>query len=194
MRRQLMRSAACCGVALAGHLGAQERIALDFRGSVAMPIEKLAGAELGTGLGFGGVFAVRVQPHLYVYTGWDWLHFNPESSFAGSDVDFEETGYTFGLRFDHPFRDGSPMTFRLEAGGTFKHIEFESNDGDAVVDSDHSLGFELGAGFTVPLAGSWRLAPMVRFRSLKPEFDFDDIVTRGNMRYVGFELGIAKRF
>jgi hypothetical protein len=186
---------ACVGAALmAEAAAAQQRVTVDVRADVAMPVEKFAGAELGTGVGFGGTLAVRIQRHLHVYGGWDWLHFNPEASFAGVDMDFEETGYTFGLRFDHPIRGQTGLTLRIDAGGTYKHLEIEGNDGEGLLDSEHKPGFELGIGFTIPIGGSWRVASGARFRSLKPEFDIDQGTTKATLRYVGFELGVTKRF
>lgn len=181
-------------VASANGAVAQQRITLDLRVAAAMPITDLADADLETGIGLGSTLAFRLQPHLHLYGGWDYMHFTSDQSFAGADLDFEETGYTFGLRFEHPFKVDSRVAYRLEAGGTYKHVEIENDDGDLVVDSGHELGFELGTGLLIPLGAQWNLTPTVRFRSLEPSFQIGTTTTEGTMRYVGLELGISRRF
>lgn len=171
-----------------------QRFTADLRGPLAAPTQELAGTDLNTGFGLGATVAYRLQTHLHVYGGWDWLRFRAEQSFAGTDMDFEETGYVFGLRFEHPFRSGSPMLYRLEGGGTYKHVEIENDGGDLIADSGHGLGYELGAGVLVPIGGSWRLAPMVRYRSLSQEFEVGNVRVEGDLRYTAVELGVSYRF
>jgi len=180
-------------VAVAPHLSAQ-RFALDLRGAVAAPTAKLAGTELETGFGFGATLAYRIQPHLNVYGGWDWMHFNANQSFAGSDMDFEETGYTFGLRFEHPFRSGTGLAYRLEGGGTYKHNEMENTAGDLVANTGHGLGYEAGAGLVVPFNASWRFAPTLRYRALSRDYTVSGSTREGELKYLAFEFGVARHF
>lgn len=177
----------------AGEAHAQ-RLTADLRTAVAAPTQNLADADLGTGFGFGATLAWRLQPHLHAYGGWDWMHFRADRSFAGAERDFEETGYTFGLRFEHPFRDVSRILYRLEAGGTYKHIEIEDDDGALIADSKHGLGFELGGGVLVPLGESWRFVPALRYRALSREFTTGGTTTKGDLRYTALEIGISRRF
>ena len=178
-------------VAFTTGAGAQ-RFTADIRPVVATPSE-LAGADLEMGLGFGATVAYRIMPHLHLYGGWDWLQFGAEQSFAGSDHEFGETGYTFGLRFEHPLGDMSSVLYRAEAGGTYKHVEIEDQDGNITADSEHSLGYELGLGLLWPVGNTWRIGPTFRFRSLEPEFDIAG-GTSGTLRYVGLELSVSRRF
>lgn len=172
-----------------------QRLTLDLRGAYAVPTADLDDAKLDAGPGFGATLALGVMPHLHLYGGWDWIHFaNTGDSFAGSDLDFEETGYTFGLRFEHPIA-ASRVHYRLEAGGTYKHIEVEDADGEAVVDSEHGLGLELGAGVLMPLgSGDWRLVAALRYRSLDRDFEIGNVTTDASLRYAAIEVGISKRF
>ena len=173
-------------------IGAQ-RLTADLRAVAATP-GKLAGTELDMGVGFGATVAWQLQPHLHLYGGWDWLHFGSDNSFAGSDQDFEETGYTFGLRFEHPLGDASRLHYRLEGGGTYKHVEIENDDGDIIADSEHGLGYEAGLGLLWSVGASWRVGPLVRFRSLSADFDIGTQRTSGTLRYVGLEVGVSRRF
>ena len=170
-----------------------QRLTLDLRPVVATP-SRLAGSDLDMGLGFGAAVAYQLQPHLHLYGGWDWLQFASEQSFLGADHDFGETGYVFGLRFEHPFGDASPMLYRVEGGGTYKHVEIENEDGDIVADSKHRLGYEFGLGLLWPVGNTWRVGPTMRYRSLEPKFDMTGATTRGTLRYMGLELSISRRF
>jgi hypothetical protein len=196
MRRVTVFAAA---LSLAFSVGASglhaQRFAVDFRVAPAAPTQDLAGADLSTGAGFGASLAWRLQPHLALYGGWDWLHFQADQSFAGADLDFEETGYDAGLRFEHPFDDDGGLLYRLEGGATYKHVEVEDSDGDLISDSGHGFGFEGAAGVVVPFgSGAWRFAPMLRYRSLSPEFTVGNVTTDGKLRYATLELGLSYVF
>lgn len=72
----------------------------------------------------------RVQPHLSVYAWLDWHRFTADASFAGSNNDFEETGYAVGLQFEHPIARSKSVALQLRAGGIYNHIEVENTAGD----------------------------------------------------------------
>lgn len=171
-----------------------QQLAADLRAVGATSTQRLAGADLSVGVGFGATLAYRIQPHLSAYGGWDWINFRADQSFAGADMDFVETGYTLGLRFDHPISGDSGPLFRIEAGGTYKHVEVENTSGNIITDSGHELGFEAGGGVVIPLGTAWRLTPTVRFRSLSPAFDITGATTRSEFRYVGVEFGVSRQF
>lgn len=195
MQRVFLALSAAALVGTAASLPAQQRWTIDLRAAAAAPTQKLATTELDAGLGLSGTVAFRLQQHLHLYAGWDWMHFKADDSFAGSDVDFEETGYTFGLRFEHPFRGESRgLAYRLEGGGTFKHIEIEDDDGELIADSDHGLGYEAAAALLFPLGSGWRFTPGLRYRSLDREFRIGSAATDAGLRYVALELGVSRRF
>jgi hypothetical protein len=146
------------------------------------------------GFGFGATLAYRIQPHVHVYGGWDWMHFRADQSFAGTDMDFEETGYTLGLRFEHPFRAGAAFAYRIEGGGTYKHNELENTAGDLVANTGHGFGYEIGAGLMVPLRTAWSVAPALRYRSLTRDYTAAGSTREGNLRYIAFELGLTRQF
>jgi opacity protein-like surface antigen len=170
-----------------------QQVSLALRGASMTTIERVAGAKLDPGFGFGSTLGLRVMPHLELYGGWDWLHFRADQSFAGFDRDFEETGYTFGLAFDHPFMANGRANYRFEGGGTYKHVEIENGDGALISDSGHGLGFELGAGVAVSLNDAWRISPMLRYRSTTPEFTIGNSKTKADFQYSGLEIGISYR-
>jgi hypothetical protein len=175
---------------------AQERWDLDFRTGIALPTQEVVGEELGAGLGFQGTVAYRLQQHLWAYGGWDWHHFNPEESFAGDDLDFEETGYALGARFEHPFggESGDGSAYRIWVGGTFSHVEIENQGGDILADSGHGPGWEAGAGVTFPLAGQLRLSPGIRYRAVSRDVEIQSTETKIDLRYVTLEFGVSWAF
>ena len=143
-----------------------DRWAVELRANGAMATQELQNDPLDTGFGFEATVRYRFLPHLAAYAGWDWIRFQADQSFAGNDMDFEETGYAFGLRFEHPIR-GSATAGWVRAGGTYDHLEVENTDGDILADSGHGLGWEVGAGVATPLRGGWSITPGVRYRSLR---------------------------
>jgi hypothetical protein len=193
MRNRIVVLGGIALLAAAPQLAAQ-RASFDVRAAVAVPTSKLAGTELQTGFGAGFTLAYRVQPHVHVYGGWDWMHFAADQSFAGANMDFEETGYTFGLRFEHPFRPTSPLAFRIEGGGTYKHNEIENSAGDLVVNSGHGFGFEGGLGLLVPMNGSWGVTPTLRYRSLSRDYTVASSTSEGVLKYLALEVGMSRRF
>ncbi|MDD5609338.1 MAG: hypothetical protein PHY57_12550 [Ignavibacterium sp.] len=109
------------------NLSAQERWNLEFRSGASFSTENFRNTDMQTGLGFECTIAYRFMPHLAAYAGWGWNKFSADNSFAGANIDFEETGYTFGFQFVHPISETS-LSYLIRAGGIFNHIEVENAD------------------------------------------------------------------
>ena len=172
--------------------GAQSRWTLEASGGAAFATQKLGDADLGTGVGLGINGRYRVMPHLAVYAGWDWHHFPTDRPLPGGDVDFEDTGYAFGLRFEHPMMARAAYWLRL--GGTANHIEVENRRGRLISDTGHGLGWEAGGGLTVPVSTRLMLTPGLRYRALSRDLELGDVATPVDLRYVTVGLGLAYRF
>jgi hypothetical protein len=175
-------------------LAGQREFTIEARPNFVVPTGKLAGASLETGPAFGAIASIRLQPHLHLYGGWDWARFEAASSFAGPDRSFEQTGYSLGLRFEHPCPRHPALALRVEGGGTWQHVEIENSAGEIIADSKHSTGYEAGAGAALSLGDDWKLVPMARYRSLSPKFTIGSTTTFGNLRYVGAELALSRSF
>lgn len=167
----------------------------DLQTGIAVPLSDIEGDELGVGFGFGGNFAFRFVDHLSLYAGWDWHLFTPDEFLGGEDLDVEETGYVFGLRFDHPFggEGGSGPSYRVRAGVTVSHIELEDRDGVIVEDSGHGAGLEIGAGAMFPLGGRWRFGPEVRYRRLGRELDVGEGPVDVDLNYFALNIVFGLR-
>lgn len=176
-------------------LEAQRPWSVELQGGAGFPVGDLE-EPLVTGPGVGAVLAYRFLPHLAVYGGWDWFRFGSGTSFAGNEVDFEETGYVLGLRFEHPlpFDIGIPLAYRIHGGATYKHLELEDADGVIIADSGHGFGWEVGGGLTWDVNPRWYLSPGVRYRALDRDVDLDDVTNELNLTYWALQLGVGFRF
>ena len=186
--------AVATGIALlatAGEAGAQGRWSIEASGGAAFATEKLGGADLGTGIGLEMNARYRFMPHLAIYGGWDWHHF-PLDEPVGGDMDVEDTGYAFGLRFEHPL--AGRVAGWLRFGGTANHLELENGDGDIISDSGHGLGWEAGAGLAVPVGSRVMLTPGARYRALSRDMEVGTVTTAADLRYVAVGMGIAYTF
>lgn len=177
---------------------AQQRWAVELRGAGAVPTRQIEEDDLGAGLGFEGAVRYGFRSRLAAYAGWDWIRFSPDDSFAGSDMEFEVTGYTFGLRYERPFagEEGVPDTWAwwARAGGIFDHVEIENPEGEGVADTGHGLGWEAGAGLALSLGTGWSLTPGFRYRSVTRDVEIATTITTMELDYVTFELGLARFF
>lgn len=173
---------------------AQSPFGFELRGGPSFATRDLGDAALDLGVGFEGTLTFWPMPHTGVYGGWDWHHFGvSDPSFLGDEVDVEETGYAFGLRFEHPLGRPGSTAVALRLGGTVNHIEVEDDGGELVTDSGHGLGWEAMAGFAIPLRG-WRVVPSLRFRSLARDLEVDGASTAVELSYFAVEIGFARRF
>ena len=171
----------------------EKRFGVEINGEVSFVTTDLSGASLNTGLGFEAILQYRFMPFTSVYGGWGWNQFNADESFAGSDIDFEETGYILGLQFKHPIGK-SPVSYFLRAGALYSHIETENNNGDIISDTSHGFGYQVAGGIEVSLGKNWSLAPGLKFNSLSGETKFEGENYQLDHRYVSARLGIIKRF
>jgi opacity protein-like surface antigen len=195
MKTKVMLISAFC-LLMMGATFAQEkgnRFGIELNGDVAIVSNDLAGASLNTGLGFEVILQYRFMPYTSVYGGWGYSHFNANESFAGTDVDFEQTGYILGLQFLYP-HGNSPVSYFVRAGLLYSHIETENNNGDIISDTGHGLGFQVTGGIEVALGKNWSLAPGVKFNYLSGETDLEGVNYQLDHRYVSARIGIIKRF
>ena len=171
----------------------ERRFGVEINGDVSFVSSDLAGASLNTGLGFEAILQYRIMPFTSVYGGWGYSHFNANESFAGSDVDFEQTGYILGLQFKHPVGN-SPVSYFVRAGALYCHIETENNSGDIISDTGHGIGWQAATGIEVALGRNWSLAPGLKYNWLSGETNFEGTNYQLDHRTVSARIGIVKRF
>ena len=174
-------------------LSAQDRLSLELRANGAFPTEQLGGADLQFGFGFEGAVNYRILPHLGAYAGWGWHRFTTDEFLTDTNIDVEETGYTFGLQFMHPLGVSS-LSYYVRAGGIYNHLELENESGDIMADTGHGLGWQVGAGVAIPLGRDWHLLPGVKYSSLSRDLAIGDYRTTADLKYVSVGVGIYKTF
>lgn len=169
------------------------RFGLELNAGASAATHKLSGTNLHPGFGFEGVIHYRVLAGAGIYAGWGWNGFGSETSFAGNEVDFEETGYVFGIQYQHPC-DNRSLGYFLRAGGLYNHIEMENTEGEIFGDTGHGFGWQVAGGVTLPLGRGWSLAPGVRFNSLDREYTTESGEWDLKLRYVSARIGFVKSF
>jgi len=172
---------------------AQSRISWEIRTGVDFATQELGNADLNTGFGLDGMLSYRFMPHTSVFGGWGWHRFTSDDSFAGANMDFEETGYTFGLEYLHPLGN-TPLDFYLRGGGIYNHIEVENSDGDITANSDHGLGWQIEGGLAFDLGNRWMLKPGIRYRALSRDIEVGNITTDIDLTVFNTSIGISRTF
>ncbi len=170
----------------------ENRFGIELNGGASFATRELGGADLNTGVGFETVFHYRFMNHLGAYAGWGWNKFSTDDTFAGNSVDFEETGYVFGLQFMHPISTSS-LSYYARLGGLYNHIEIEEGD-DIIEDTGHGLGFQIAAGINIPLGSNWNLNPGLKFNAISGDIDNNGNTTDLDLNYIMIRVGIVKNF
>lgn len=169
------------------------RFAFELNGGISQTIQKLGGAETPTGGGFEAVFHYQVLSHWGIYAGWGWNKFATGSSDFGKNIDFEETGYVWGVQFKNNFSNSSTAYF-FRAGGSYNHLELENEDGTIIQDTGHGLGWQLAGGLDLPLGSKLSLIPGIKFNALSRELTTNESTSDLNLKYLSLRLGILKKF
>ena len=171
----------------------EKRFGIELNSGASLATRKLGDANLKTGLGFEGLFHYRFMPYTGVFAGWGWNKFAAGTSFAGKNMDFVETGYVFGLQFNHPIVN-TAVSYYLRAGGLYNHIEIENVDGDITKDTGHGLGWQLAGGVDILLGDHWSFISGVKFNSLSGQVPIDENKMLLDLNYLSVRLGIIKKF
>lgn len=171
---------------------AQERWAVELRPQVNFPTQQPDDFDLNTGYGFEAMLSYNLMPHLGVYAGWGWNSFGVDQDLEIDDLEFEETGYSLGLRFIHPITPS--LSYLLGAGAIYKHFEAEDASGDITADTGHEWGWEGQVGVVFDLGVGLELRPQLVYRSLATDLELGTFRTDMDLQYLSFGLGIAKKF
>jgi len=153
----------------------------------------LAGTSLNTGMGFEGLFSYRFLPHTAIYAGWGWNKFSADQSFAGSHMDFEETGYVYGVQFKHPVENTS-LSYYFRAGGLYNHIELEDKSGNIIGDTGHGTGWQIAGGIELALNDRWHFTPGFKYNSLSRDVEIKGSTYSLNHDYLSLRVGFVRNF
>lgn len=168
----------------------QNKWSVEFRPAIDFPSEDLENSNIKTGFGFEVRATYLFMEHLSAYAGWGFNTFEIEDF----NYDLDETGYVFGLQFNHPLGASERLYYILRVGATYNHLELENTEGDLLDDSGHGLGWQIGAGLGYNLGDNWDLRPTVRFSSLSRDLEIDNENINVDLNYLSFGIGITKTF
>ena len=174
----------------AGSAHAQSPFSFELRGGASIPAEDLGSSPLDAGGGFSFNVSARLLPHTLMYAGWDWNRLNMQTPLPGADSHIEDTGYVVGLMFRHPMLNRVDGWAR--AGAIYSHMEVETEDGDALFDSGHELGWEAGGGLFIPVGQRFALTPGVRYRTFSA--GLDEGAGNVDLSYVALDIGLSYSF
>lgn len=170
---------------------AQGAFTVEVRGGVNTPTETFVDTDLERGVGLEGTVAFRVMPRVSVYGGWDWNRRSVEDRLFGAEGRLVDAGYVFGVKFTPATSRFSPW---LRAGALYNNVELEDANGRAIAETDRVWGWEAGAGIDVPIGGSLRLTPGVRYRRFEPSLGLGSATFESTLAYVVLDVGLAIRF
>ena len=173
--------------------GNEKKFGFELCPGASFPTRNLYDAELKTGYGFEGMFHYWFLPHTGVYAGWGWNKIAADESFAGNNMDFEETGYIFGVQYRHLLGNSS-TSFFVRAGGLYNHIEIEDKDGNITEDTGHGFGWQVAGGLDIPLGRNWSLTPGIKFNALSRDLVIEGTSKQLILNYVSVRAGITKKF
>lgn len=172
-----------------------KKFGVELDGGLSIPISKLAGASLSPSVGGEILVHYKFMPHFGLYGGWGWNQLKAKESFAGQDIDFEETGYILGLEWKHPFVCSSPIAYYVRGGALYNHIEVENNpQGDIIGDTKHGWGYQVAVGVDIPMGSNFHFTPGVKFNSLTRPLNFGDNDLSLSQKYLSVRLGFLYCF
>lgn len=186
---------ALAAVALAGSAQAQvmpvSPFALEVRGGLAFPTGDFGeGDDVESGITYGANGTFQFMPMLGIYAGYTRSDFGTDE-----DVDITDQGFSGGLRLAIP-TPMIPVDPYVKAGVVYNKLEFSGTDGGVRlgVESDRSLGFEVGAGVGIGLGPRLSFTPQVTYTKYSPKFDeagLDDVVP--DVSHIRVDVGLRMR-
>jgi hypothetical protein len=168
------------------------KFGVEIRPGASLATTELAGSSLDPGFGIEGTLHLDLWKSLSVYAGWGWNRFASDESFAGNDIDFEETGYVMGLRYTYKLPQ-APLGLFAKAGAIYNHIEVEDG-GDIIADSGHGWGWQSEAGVDISLGNGWKLRPGLKYQALNRDLTVGNANRIVDHNYISLGVGIARYF
>lgn len=195
---------------------------LEVRGRAAFPTGDFgdeeadgSGIETGWGGSIEGIF--QATPILGVYAGYSYTRFPTDLGELGEElegviddasVDVTDAGLDAGVRATLPLSLGGAGVF-VRGGVVYHQLGVELSDeleelleefGEGVfdpddLDSEWSLGYQLGAGALIPLGPRLSASVGANYTRYKPEFEqqADVTVQADDVSYFSAEVGLLIR-
>lgn len=167
---------------------AQDKFGITITPAANYPVDELGTTKLKNGFGGDVSLSFNITENLGISGGWGWNKFSASESFAGSDIFFEEKGYSAGILFMQPIGD-SKMKLIFGAGGTYKHIETQNSNSELIYDSGLGWGWEAKTGFSFPLGEHFNVIPTLKYSELSRDIEFLTLRIPVDLRYLSLGVG-----
>ncbi len=145
----------------------------EVRGGLAFPTGDFGETEedvgsVETGYTVGANATYHFMPLLGVYAGYTYNRFGVEGL---DELAVMDQGFNAGVRVAVP-TPLIPIDPYVKAGLVYNSLSFEfDGEGEGFVESDNSLGYEVGAGVGISLGPKLSFTPQVTYTSYEPQYD-----------------------
>ena len=115
-----------------------------------------------------------LTPSIGLYAGWDWNRFTVDRPDLNASVTATaiDTGFRGGVINPYRIRGSRLGTPYIFAGGMLNRTSYYLSDGreSRGVSSNNGLGYEVGAGLSMPIGPASALTPSIRYRTHQAVF------------------------
>lgn len=115
-----------------------------------------------------------ITPSIGLYAGWDWNRFTIDRPDLDHTVTATavDTGFRGGVINPYRIRGSRLGTPYIFAGGMLNRTSYHLSDGreSRGISSNNGLGYEVGAGLSVPIGRASALTPSIRYRTHQAVF------------------------
>ena len=146
---------------------------LEVRGGLVFPTGDFGESEddvgsIESGYTWGANATYHFIPLVGIYGGYTRNQFDVEGL---EELDVIDEGFSAGVRLAVP-TPLIPIDPYVKAGLVYNTLSFEfDGDDEEFIDSDRSLGFEVGAGVGIGLGPKLSVTPAVTYTRYEPQYD-----------------------
>lgn len=145
----------------------------EVRGGLAFPTGDFGESaedvgEVESGITVGANATYHFMPLLGIYAGYTYNRFGVEGL---DELDVNDQGFNAGLRLAIP-TPLLPIDPYVKGGLVYNKLGFTfDGDDEDFIDSDNSLGFEVGAGIGIALGPKLSFTPQLTYTRYEPKYD-----------------------
>lgn len=173
---------------------AQENWSFTFRPSLHFPTREVFNEPLRLGNGFDITADYTLNKHSHVYAGWTYNVFDTDEDFEEENINLKHSGLMAGALYYFNVYKNQKSPFYIRAGITYTSIDADSENRDFIIETDWSIGTQLGIGWKLQPTQNWFFLPELRYSSFSNAYEFDNTKSYVNLTHVTFSLGLMHSF
>jgi hypothetical protein len=167
----------------------------EVRGGLAFPTGDFGESEedvgqIESGITYGANATFHFMPMLGVYAGYTRNQFGVEGL---EELDVIDQGFSGGLRLTIP-TPLIPIDPYVKVGVVYNTLGFKfdgEGEDEEFLDSDRSLGFEVGAGIGIGLGPKLSFTPQVTYTRYEPKYDGE--ADNFKVEHIRLDVGLRLR-